>query len=111
MTEPPAASLETSPHRQHCGALGSNSGVALKRCKGCYITEYCSKDCQTAAWPQHEAMCKILAGRKDIMVSARKRITRMHLSSSADSLPSDDPDGSDADGNEDDAGGGELLGT
>ncbi|KAI1791387.1 hypothetical protein LXA43DRAFT_1011323 [Ganoderma leucocontextum] len=31
--------------------------VALKQCKGCTVTWYCSKECQTAAWPHHKLMC------------------------------------------------------
>ncbi|KAI1790657.1 hypothetical protein LXA43DRAFT_1145460 [Ganoderma leucocontextum] len=31
--------------------------VALKQCMGCTVTRYCSKECQTAAWPSHKYIC------------------------------------------------------
>ncbi len=28
--------------------------VRLKLCSGCRVAEYCSKECQKAAWPKHK---------------------------------------------------------
>ena len=44
----------TSPLRNcdHCGSPGR----ALRKCVGCSLVGYCSKDCQKAAWPEHECV-------------------------------------------------------
>ena len=64
---------EMTPQCQQCKRLGTEQNVMLRRCAGCYITQYCSKACQKVAWPQHKGVCKILAGKRtfsDIMSSA-----------------------------------------
>ena len=33
------------------------TGVELKRCAGCKVAWYCSKECQNAAWPEHKKTC------------------------------------------------------
>ena len=45
----------------HCGAKEVHASQ-LKRCGACNDPVYCSKECQTAAWPAHKAACK--AARK-----------------------------------------------
>lgn len=41
----------------HCKAKKGN-GKILKRCSGCNIPVYCSKECQKAEWSSHKAVCK-----------------------------------------------------
>ena len=33
-------------------------GVPTKRCGGCHISRYCSKECQAAAYPEHKVKCE-----------------------------------------------------
>ena len=42
-----------------CSECGnSESGIKLSRCANCWATRYCSRECQTAAWPVHKTQCK-----------------------------------------------------
>lgn len=42
-----------------CSECGkSPAGVKLSRCANCWTTRYCSRECQTAAWPAHKTQCK-----------------------------------------------------
>lgn len=34
----------------------------LKRCNGCRLVDYCSKDCQKKHWPKHKAFCNMVQG-------------------------------------------------
>ena len=38
--------------------------VALSVCSRCMITQYCSRECQVANWPEHEEDCDIYIGRE-----------------------------------------------
>ena len=40
------------------GAECGRRGTHPQRCTGCFLTIYCSKECQKAAWPGHGAACK-----------------------------------------------------
>ena len=33
-----------------------------KKCNGCKIVQYCSKECQRSDWPKHKAFCQLVAG-------------------------------------------------
>lgn len=46
--------LEEAKTCGHCGAV---SPQALLACSACRGVEYCSRDCQKAAWPTHKAVC------------------------------------------------------
>ena len=37
-------------------------GIVLKRCSGCRIVSYCSRECQKLDWLQHKMECKKNAG-------------------------------------------------
>lgn len=43
----------------HCVKLAAElgGGAKLRRCGRCWSAEYCSGECQKAAWPQHRAAC------------------------------------------------------
>ena len=40
-----------------CGYCGKSDGT-LKSCSKCRLASYCSKECQTAAWPEHKKECR-----------------------------------------------------
>jgi ankyrin repeat protein len=48
--------------RTHCAKPGC-SGAGLKKCAGCLVIFYCSKECQVAHWPAHKAECVRSAGK------------------------------------------------
>lgn len=35
-----------------------SDGVHIRFCSGCKSKDYCSPECQRAAWPSHKAICK-----------------------------------------------------
>ena len=41
----------------NCGKAESDD-IKLKTCAACKGTEYCSRECQAAHWPNHKAVCK-----------------------------------------------------
>ncbi|PIL30608.1 hypothetical protein GSI_07309 [Ganoderma sinense ZZ0214-1] len=41
-----------------CKADPDKTGIKLKKCTGCSAVWYCSKKCQTEAWPLHRTMCR-----------------------------------------------------
>lgn len=54
-----ARALEARHGCEHCGRASS---AALLACTGCRAVEYCSRDCQKAAWKLHKPSCR--GGRK-----------------------------------------------
>ncbi|KAI0694179.1 hypothetical protein C8T65DRAFT_585203 [Cerioporus squamosus] len=41
-----------------CMRKASRLETPLKKCSGCSIAKYCSKECQKSAWPAHKSMCR-----------------------------------------------------
>jgi hypothetical protein len=37
-----------------------------KKCNGCKIVQYCSKECQRSEWPRHKAICQLVAGNEKV---------------------------------------------
>jgi hypothetical protein len=40
----------------HCGSV-PGVGRRTRRCTDCYVVQYCSRECQAAAWGEHRALC------------------------------------------------------
>ena len=50
-----------------CRLMGSEEdGVFLKRCAGCDVTHYCSRQCQHAHWGVHKASCVRSRGARSV---------------------------------------------
>ncbi|KAI0806921.1 hypothetical protein C8Q74DRAFT_1187381 [Fomes fomentarius] len=49
-----------------CQTPRSSLGNPLKRCAGCSVAVYCSRECQKAAWPTHKLVCSTNSANKDI---------------------------------------------
>ncbi|KAI0350217.1 hypothetical protein OH77DRAFT_1431216 [Trametes cingulata] len=47
------------PRCQRCGLLETELTSKLKRCTGCKIATYCSKECQKEAWSTHRLICRV----------------------------------------------------
>ncbi|EHY53010.1 hypothetical protein HRR90_003640 [Exophiala dermatitidis] len=45
----------------NCLALGFQK--SLRRCNGCQLVDYCSKDCQKTHWPKHKPFCNLVQGK------------------------------------------------
>ncbi|PIL30581.1 hypothetical protein GSI_07281 [Ganoderma sinense ZZ0214-1] len=60
---PPTAhrTRQPSPAVHYCYQcfLPQAATVQLKLCSGCRVAEYCSKECQKAAWPTHKKECGV----------------------------------------------------
>ena len=50
---------------QECAMCGVAKAIVgkLKRCSGCYMTSYCSTDCQRLHWQKHKQECRHKAAR------------------------------------------------
>jgi MYND finger len=45
----------------NCMAMGFDK--QLKRCNGCMLVDYCSKECQKKNWRKHKPFCNMVQGR------------------------------------------------
>ena len=52
-----------------CATCLSTSGER-KSCHNCGFVRYCNRDCQTAGWPVHKLVCKLLATLKEVATKA-----------------------------------------
>ncbi|XP_070173021.1 histone-lysine N-methyltransferase SETD1B-like isoform X2 [Littorina saxatilis] len=73
---------------QVCGQCGKKE-AGLKRCTGCLMIRYCSRDCQKLHWPRHRVICakSPASAASQAMTSQQKR-----------SLPNDKPGASKSNG-------------
>ncbi|KAI0781360.1 hypothetical protein BD413DRAFT_28265 [Trametes elegans] len=52
--ELPTAYIDQEPLCAHCGKTEAELKTKLKRCAGCGVAMYCTKECQKTAWPVHK---------------------------------------------------------
>ncbi|EJK71031.1 hypothetical protein THAOC_07563 [Thalassiosira oceanica] len=82
----------------NCGKSGECDDVKLKNCTACYLTKYCSVDCQRAHRSEHKPACKLGAAEikerpnfkppKSLELSPEARILRSEvISLKATALP------------------------
>ncbi|KAI0350216.1 hypothetical protein OH77DRAFT_1431214 [Trametes cingulata] len=72
-SEPPTAVLPPSLYCGHCYKLQWElRPLKLRRCTGCGLVTYCSKECQKAAWNRHRASCR---GQKTLDSAALAQIS------------------------------------
>ena len=64
-----------------CAACPSTSGER-KSCHACSFVRYCNRECQTAGWPSHKLVCRVLAADREI-------VSATQLTESAPLLPLD----------------------
>ena len=50
-----------------CAVCLSTSGER-KSCRACGFVRYCNRECQTAGWPSHKLICRLLAVDREIVV-------------------------------------------
>ena len=46
----------------HCKKKDTLSPTPFKRCSRCQVPAYCSRECQQADWPAHQALCRVDEG-------------------------------------------------
>ncbi|KAI0668501.1 hypothetical protein C8Q78DRAFT_1071371 [Trametes maxima] len=54
----PSTELHAIPQCDHCGQMEYQIKRRLKRCGGCAVATYCSKECQKAGWQEHKNFCR-----------------------------------------------------
>ena len=52
-----SAAVSAVPQGKGCAVCGVEV-AKLKRCTACKAVSYCSRECQSADWPQHKLKCK-----------------------------------------------------
>ncbi|KAI0648288.1 hypothetical protein C8Q79DRAFT_905099 [Trametes meyenii] len=50
--------LHAIPQCDHCGQTEHQIKRKLKRCGGCAVATYCSRECQKAGWHEHKKFCR-----------------------------------------------------
>ncbi|KAI0767208.1 hypothetical protein C8Q74DRAFT_1219145 [Fomes fomentarius] len=61
-------------------------GRPVKRCRGCALEMYCSRECQRAAWPSHKPHCKAAARSSPAIQLVLDRLGYPTVMSLADAL-------------------------
>ena len=54
------------------GCAEEKERVALSVCSRCMIHQYCSRECQVAAWPSHEKDCNNLANSHKQLIKEKR---------------------------------------
>ena len=65
-----AASEDVKLAAGRCAACLSTSGER-KSCRACGFVRYCNRECQTAGWPSHKLVCRVLAADREIAASPK----------------------------------------
>ena len=78
----PLGAVEISPYNSELGAVAEEVRLAAGRCAACLSTSgerkschacgcvrYCNRGCQTAGWPSHKLVCRVLAADREIAAS------------------------------------------
>ncbi|KZT72237.1 hypothetical protein DAEQUDRAFT_64216 [Daedalea quercina L-15889] len=64
-------------YTQRCSYCMKKVGKAnLKRCSRCRFVQYCSRECQRAAWPTHRTGCATGGAFKDSLERPEKRLSK-----------------------------------
>jgi hypothetical protein len=63
-------------HMYLCGYCKTKS-YDLKRCSGCRLVSYCSKACQSSAWPDHSLTCTKLNRKKNMLIKIVDNFQRL----------------------------------
>ena len=80
----PLEASEISPFNSELGAVAEDVRLAAGRCAACLSTSgerkschacgfvrYCNRECQTAGWPSHKLICRVLAADREIVSAAK----------------------------------------
>ena len=59
-----------------CDACHSTTGER-KSCHACGVVRYCNRECQTAGWPSHKLVCKVLAADRAIAAAKASEATSL----------------------------------
>lgn len=51
----------------NCSRSNFEIGSKMSVCSKCNVTGYCSRMCQTAHWPKHKSMCKVIVAERKML--------------------------------------------
>jgi len=69
-----------------CMSCGRVSGTeVLRRCSGCYVVKYCSRECQKKEWRDHKIVCEAFHGDR-ALIKKHTKARRVKRSSTASIL-------------------------
>lgn len=51
----------------NCSKSNFETGSKMSVCSKCNVTGYCSRMCQTAHWPKHKSMCKVIVAERKML--------------------------------------------
>ena len=66
----------------HCSRCGEADPSLLYKCKKCFITHYCSLECENADWTQHKDLCQHGKPKTAHELKTRAPLNKKHLSDS-----------------------------